>query len=265
MTTKLCQIFRELGSQTHQRIGAARVSGMRWSEESNTEHLLLTLSTQCPDQVTVRAFTKRREAEVGADWEWWFVGPRGAYGMRIQAKRIKLPSEVFSHLRYRPKGHVHDQMTSLIRAATVDNLTPAYCFYVASSAGPTSGCLIGHAQVIERARSSSLKSLHPYLHPWHRLVCPDNGGNDACETAAIAMRRTVEPLDSTDLDSADRAVAGTRLLLAQVREAPPSYVTKILDGAFTDQGGSEGNPDLSWNGLRGVVVFGSASQFSASI
>jgi hypothetical protein len=146
----LCEAFQDLADQTAKRIKAAHDSGMRWSEESNTEHLLLTLATRYPDQVAISAFTKRREAANGADWEWWFLGASGAYGMRVQAKRIALPNEIFSHLRRRAKGQSRDQMTALIAEAKREGLTPAYCFYTASRHSPVGGCLIGHAQVVEQ-------------------------------------------------------------------------------------------------------------------
>ena len=175
MTSTLCQTFQRLANETWEHIEAAEQVGMAWSEETNTEALLLELCRKHSNEVLVSAFTKRREASIGADWEWWFVGT-SAYGMRVQAKRISLPKETFGHLRYRAKWSTQDQMTTLIRMVRLHHLTPAYCFYVASRAYPRdlkwpkvvspppskpTGCLIGHAEYIRSIASNRLYDLAP--------------------------------------------------------------------------------------------------------
>jgi len=204
MTAIMCATFQQLADTTWELIETAHQLGMRWSEESNTESLLLELRRRHPSEIFIAAFSKRREAKLGADWEWWFLGRGGVYGMRVQAKRISLPRETFGYLRYTPKGYTKDQMTTLIERARADRLTPAYCFYVASrryTRGATwpaavspqpsrpSGCLIGHAQVVRNIRSNTLRRLASSLMPWHFLVCPIAGvGTDLSRSAAAAMQ-----------------------------------------------------------------------------
>ncbi|WP_316158696.1 MULTISPECIES: DUF6615 family protein [unclassified Bradyrhizobium] len=275
MTDDICRTFKELAEETWRRIFTADEVGLPWSEESNTENILLALRTRHPHEVAVASFSKRREAAIGADWEWWFVGRSSAYGMRVQAKRIKLSSEIFSHLHYHPKGHLHDQMTTLIMNAGKDGLLPVYCFYVASkrrstesvwpsalklNLQPISGCLIGHAQCIQGAGSNDLHILAPYLLPWHLLVCGQKIGKskDLAQTAEAAIRGalsgslTIAPrFDDVDLD---------KVLLPQRRDIP-NYVRELLAGdpAQYDVESILKEARASARGIRGVVVFKSSS------
>jgi hypothetical protein len=272
MTGSLCEAFQALSGQTADRLIAAHKSGMRWSEETNTEHILLTLRAQFPSQVAVESFSRRREAVNGADWEWWFLGRTGAYGMRVQAKRIKLPNEIFTHLRHRPKGHSRDQMTSLIDEAVKDGMTPAYCFYVASKHLPVHGCLIGHAQLIQQARSYRLRELMHCLVPWHRLVCGAVQDADICETAAQAMIDASGP-SSALIDTSSQKSASTKLTASHPvpflagRDRPaPEYVMDLARELDATGGGwttaytvAEHLPDEveahEGRRTRGIVVF----------
>lgn len=273
MTTSICQTFQTLGDETWDRIAAAHLAGMRWSEESNTEHLLLHLRLHHPKEVLIAAFSKAEESSNGADWEWWFTSSGAAYGMRVQAKRIRLPKETFGYLHYKPKGRNQDQMTTLIERARSDGLTPAYCFYVASrqlSRNPVwpanvsaqiqkpSGCLIGHAEQVRHARSNHLHSLTPLLMPWHLLVCPsvaDHGG-DIAHSAAAAMQGVTKgrlaiglgigpPSDPLEKDGP---------WLAQVHERPPSHVSLFRSDSFSPSTILR-EARASERGIRGIVLF----------
>lgn len=188
MTVSLCQTFQELAAQTWQRLRDAERTGLFWSEETNTETILMELMRRHPHQVGVRAFTKAAEARNGADWEWWIGSSEGWFGMRIQAKRLKLPSESFSKLQtQKAKGQPDTQINTLISSAYADRLTPAYCFYVFSNRWPSAalwaaprvntsaisplGCLIAHAGAVRSVGSNALSKLLPVAAPWHLLVC----------------------------------------------------------------------------------------------
>ena len=249
----ICKTFQNLATATRRRILSADELGLRWSEETNTEFLLLRLKIKHPTEVRIRAFKKHEEAINGADWEWWLVGGRGAaYGMRVQAKRIKLNTETFGYLRYRRKGQPHDQMTNLIRRARSDNLDPVYCFYVASCrqkwrriTPPLSCCMIGHAQQVQSAQSNRLRDLHPLLIPWEKLVCPSTGGGATISHHAItALRGAIE--------AGARAIPEMpRPELTGFQTAPPPYISQFLeDGA---------SPVLAQSralerGIKGIVV-----------
>ena len=279
MTHSLCRTFQRLGHETWDRIAAADLTGTPWSEESNTEHLLLELKSHHPTEILLTAFSKAQEASNGADWEWWFISSKAAHGMRVQAKRIKLPTEIFPYLNHKPKGQMQDQMTTFIQRARLDNLTPVYCFYVASRrlsrqhqySWPAeitpprmqpSGCLIGHAQEIRRTQSNSLRFLGPVLMPWHLLVCPqtDKQDRDIARTAAAAMQGAVErlltvgvstdaPYDQSDKDGP---------FLAEVLERPPSYISRFMSSPEPDTPSLDrtlGEAQASERGIEGIVVF----------
>ena len=270
MTASICETYKRLADQTWERIEAAERVGMRWSEETNTETLLLQLRQRHPSQVLIAAFSKRREASVGADWEWWFVSQTGAYGMRVQAKRISLPKETFGYLRYTPRGHTNDQMTTLIGRARADHLAPAYCFYVASqthrrdgvwpdviSPPPSqpSGCLVGHAEVIRAARSNRLDRLASALMPWHLLVCPREGRGDLTSRASAAMRSIArgELAIAPSIASAERSEDADPYL-PEARAQPPSYVRRLIETGPEDIGDFALDGTLADRAIRGLLV-----------
>jgi hypothetical protein len=267
MAATICDTFQQLADTTWELIESAHQLGMRWSEESNTESLLLELRRRHPSQIFIQAFTKRREVKLGADWEWWFLGRTRVYGMRVQAKRISLPRETFGKLRYTPKGHRKDQMTTLIERAQHDGLTPTYCFYVASqryTRGATwlaaispqpsqpSGCLIGHAQVVQNVGSSTLRQLASSLMPWHFLVCPFVGaGADLGASAAVAMQSLARgelviapPLLSITTEGEAAPY------LAEPRTETPPHVRRLLEG----RDGTVLDGVLKERGIRGLLV-----------
>lgn len=180
----LCQTFRELGHLTWTRLAEAHRIGLSWSEETNTETLLLELRLRHPKHVWVEPFSKWDESLNGADWEWWLGSPGAWIAMRVQAKRLKVQST--AHFRglqtYPGKKGVTRQINRLIRAAKAEQRTPIYCLYVFNVPPPSvrpqhplpheHGCLIGHAQDIRNAGSNQLSRLLPFLAPWHELVCP---------------------------------------------------------------------------------------------
>jgi hypothetical protein len=226
MTIQLCHTFQTLAACTWKTINVAHSCGMRWSEESNTEFLLLNLRLHHPKEISITAFTKRKEASNGADWQWWFLSSGASYGMLIQAKRVGLPEETFDKLYHK------DQMNRLIEAARADGLTPAYCFYVASDrlswnpAWPMyeqrqTGCLIGHAEQVRDAHSKRLSRLSPLLMPWHFLVCQCAGdaSSGIAHRAAAAMSRMVEGGSTGEPQAQGEK---EKPWLAEVRTRPPS-------------------------------------------
>lgn len=261
----ICQTFHRLSDETWRRTIDAYETGLSWSEESNTENILLALRKEHPSQITIVSVSKRREGKIGADWEWWFAGRGGdGYGMRVQAKRISLPSETFKSLHYHTKGAPCDQMSALICRAIRDGLVPAYCFYVASlrreensfcrKIGPMyrglSGCLIGHAQLVQRFGDNDLDALRPILLPWHELVC-DCRAADARD-AAGAAQAAVTRLASSGLAGDVRGRSGEGGAFLGSRREIPDYVRRIRDRSA---GVRDADALLNERGLRGIVVF----------
>lgn len=173
----------------------AETSGLAFSEETITESVLLDLQTSHPNHVKIKAFTKPQEKINGADWEWWIGEPGSWLGMRVQAKRIKLPSETFASLQSYGivKGKGTSQIDNLIARAQFDQLNAAYCLYTVTrklpmlrtwptytvtGGGPISpqGCLIADAHAVKAIGKNRLADLAQVCIPWHLLVCHCSSG-----------------------------------------------------------------------------------------
>jgi len=247
MSADLCRSFQELAVQTWSRLEQAEQTGLSWSEETNTETILLELMSRHPANVLVKSFTKHEEALNGADWEWWLGSPGHWLGMRVQAKRIQLAQEKFNKLqRYKPRKLGQLQIDSLINAAATDRLIPAYCLYVCSRRWPRvgfwppnpslgfgrlspSGCLIGHAQAIRAVRSDALSKLAFILLPWHLLVC-------SCAEAANSTLLAQRAFDVLNVSAQiglqsklGRFDDGHEPLLFAPQEALPDYMRQFVE------------------------------------
>ena len=125
----------QLSMNTWRRRGAAKRTGLNYNEETVTEGLLLDLQVNFPGDVLIVPFTKRREAGIGADWSWAFVGPTGrsCQGMLVQAKRLDDDERAYGSLykRKRPRGtrRLVFQVDQLIANAKRYRLPPVYAFY----------------------------------------------------------------------------------------------------------------------------------------
>src|SRR5260370_34369693 len=74
---------------THARLQAGRSCGVELHEETITQDLVLDISAALPT-LSVKTFTRRKEARNGADWQWeWWSEGRRWFGLRVQAKRLK--------------------------------------------------------------------------------------------------------------------------------------------------------------------------------
>jgi hypothetical protein len=253
----LCDTFKSLSQSTSSRIREAQRAGLKWSEETNTETLLLTLQRKCPGRVQVSAIEKWREREIGADWEWWFVGPRlMGYPMRVQAKRINLDKGRFLGLWHRTQSMQENQMDTLVGRAEADGFTPAYCFYTGETRhnGMPMGCLLAHAQRVKSVNSSKLKDLASICMPWHEIVCECGHPERGLQQVAAAGSRDMANLKTgrPDWDDDEPYLGGIRRVPAYVRTllemGPPdrlsdSQISTIFRGARAVQ-----------RRVRGIVV-----------
>lgn len=210
MTTDLCYSFQEIASWVWENIDRADRMGLAFSEETITETMLLKLAMRHPTEVRIKAFSKREEGVNGSDWEWW-VGERGNwFGMRVQAKRIKLPAETFDRLQSygRKDGSTVGQIDRLISRAREDKLNAAYCLYFISRRWPTlrawpvyafvgggpispQGCLIADASAVKAIAKDSLDDLAPVSVPWHLMVCRCAAGKMNSRSSAHASREVL--------------------------------------------------------------------------
>lgn len=96
-------------------------------EESITDWLLYTLSSNIAS-LQYKKFTKHQEARVtGADWEWWIVGKRQSIRLRIQAKKLKAKGDNYPSLAY---SNAHGlQIVKLLSDSSSANALAFYVFY----------------------------------------------------------------------------------------------------------------------------------------
>lgn len=271
--TAICSTFKELAALTWRRIGQANRAGLFWSEETNTETLLLTMQERHPGQIAISAIPKWREARIGADWEWWFGEPGAWIGMRVQAKRIKLPQERFDGLfSQRAKSQPATQIDTLIDRADRDGIIPAYCFYVHSSRWPSLGfwpqrhmaedeptplgCLIGHASSVRAMRSTTLSKIASISFPWHLLVCPADPTLPMAVNLAKVFRASFRALPTPTAVAAKLGHVDWPMM--EPVQSLPDHVRPLLNrlqGEEAVGGDSYVNEFIRGRQLRGVALF----------
>ncbi len=189
----ICQTFKDLAARTWNYLAEGARIGMPPGEETLTDENLMAILALHASQVAIWRFTKHRESQVGADWEWWFGNPtNGWFGMRVQAKKLDL-KQFSSYYGVDHPDHTNQQIDALIRESQSAGLFPAYCLYNThlSPRLPEWGCSITSAVAMRsalgqpqarRSHAVAFKDIEKYLFPWHRLVChpetghPDGGG-----------------------------------------------------------------------------------------
>lgn len=244
----LCHSFLEIADRVWREIGEAERAGLSYGEETITETILLQLNQNHSVNVQIKAFSKQvEEPKNGSDWEWW-IGKKGRWlGMRIQAKKIKLPNEIFHRLQtYKTKSMSDTQIDTLIKVAQADRLNPAYCLYVHSRKiaplwrksmscfvpwhWPNQfGCLIADAAAVKSTGSNKLADLAHVCLPWHHLVCewlpsPYPGGSLA-DSAFVALKYS--------RDTASEMVSemkGVDSPLCEPVQQLPSYLSRLVEG-----------------------------------
>lgn len=103
-------------------------SGLQWTEEPVTEILL----SRTAPQVRFVPFTRRQEAQVGADWLWWWVAPGGeSFGMLVQAKRLYVHKNRWS---FKFNYNAGQQRQALYEAADALDVAPVYGLYLGTQA-----------------------------------------------------------------------------------------------------------------------------------
>ncbi len=271
--TNICCSFKELGGLVWDRMDQASSHGLRWSEETSTETLLLELRNRHRREIYIEAFSKRAEAGNGSDWEWWIQGADGLWhGMRVQAKRAKPREGLFWRLQsYRAKGAPKTQMDTLIHAAAhaLPPLTPVYCFYVTENSGlegspleplvsqsPRPGCLVALAAEVKRTNSSHLSGIAPVSLPWHFLVCP---GAQMDEAGSPTLHRFIDLIHARAGSSGPAETHPGDVTFPEGRASPPDYLSGLLermdreDGAYSSSLGELRQHALEQN-LRGFAL-----------
>jgi hypothetical protein len=103
---------------------ACEANDLQWSEEPVTEILL----SRTAPLVRFATFTRRQEAEVGADWLWWWVAPSGvSFGMLVQAKRLYVDKAKWT---FKFDHNAGAQRRALFEAASALDVAPVYSLYL---------------------------------------------------------------------------------------------------------------------------------------
>lgn len=99
-------------------------AGDVWHEETVTDLVV----NEAHPVVKYAKFTRRQEAEVGADWLWWWLDDDGfAFGMLIQAKRLRRSSTRWTiDFNY----HKGSQRRQLIQTGLELRVPPMYALYL---------------------------------------------------------------------------------------------------------------------------------------
>lgn len=241
----LCNTFKQLASNTWDKIAESRQVNFPLKEETFTDINMLDLKLHHSGQVRTTVFSKPVEGKNGADWEWWFnLNNNQWIGFRVQAKILNINSEEFEHLHYQNPATGIYQCDNLIENALTRThpKIPLYCFYLQTdntarltnwscgSFAPTRnlwGCSLLSAFEVKRLRAANHKHLshiENLMKPWHCLVCCSGYGGgqnkifDISEYAKNNFPLDMELVTDLDVNIPDNFIT----------QKPPNYVTAIL-------------------------------------
>lgn len=123
--TAVEEAFRWARIHAVRHMSACEDADLRWGETSITE----IVTSRAAKAVTVVPFTQRAEALSGADWIWWWVDGRGAYGMLVQAKRVTVNWSKWKFDFSYPNG-TGSQRSTLMSSSAALGLLPVYALYL---------------------------------------------------------------------------------------------------------------------------------------
>jgi hypothetical protein len=106
-------------------MAACERADLRWGETSITE----LVTSHAATAATVVPFTQPAEKVSGADWVWWWVDRRGAYGMLVQAKRATMTRGKW-HFGFDYPDGTGGQRTALMSTAAALGVLPVYALYL---------------------------------------------------------------------------------------------------------------------------------------
>ena len=189
----LCPTFRSIATDVTWRTQMGRSVGLVPGETTSTDNALLHLAISHPAHIAIQRFASQREAETGADWEWWIRDLDGYVGFRTQAKRAN-PRTGRIALDQRAARSVSpgDQVEVFVDRCLADGIAGLYCIYSdqqptwrpdIASAGPCPhgpadlsqwGCTVVRADTALRLaveRHFDAETVLAAGMPWYHLVC----------------------------------------------------------------------------------------------
>jgi hypothetical protein len=246
-TDELCALFQHEARCTWALLRTARKHGRQLLEETITDLRLLDWARADMSHFTIHSYTKPRERQVGADWEWWFHGANGVWlGMRVQAKIIQFATDTYPQLHYTPKNATEHQTDRLVRAAlsAQPQRIPMYCLYTHwnhkkfGRPDARSGCSLISPFVIrafQRQNVNDLASLSEFMTPWHNLVCGPTSPHSNLPTQVARLSKDVFERYNTRspiafLDDPDNALNAQQAMNIEPSNQAPEYVLRIATG-----------------------------------
>lgn len=127
---KNCSLVKNLSNDIWCRIRDGETLGIRQNEEGLTEHVLLILqrNNQSNRAVITNQTTRRREAKIGADWEWWIKRKEGWIRLAVQAKKLSIDGK-YEGLDRKVRSSSKKQLSLLTEYAKRSKAIPAYSFF----------------------------------------------------------------------------------------------------------------------------------------
>lgn len=121
------QALRQARIHAARHMKASEQADLSWSEHAITEIVI----AHAAREVHVVSFTQPAESVSGADWVWWWVDGKSAYGMIVQAKRATVRGGKWTFdFGYLAGSAKQEQRNLLISTARQLELMPVYSLYL---------------------------------------------------------------------------------------------------------------------------------------
>lgn len=180
MISNLVKTCLELGDATSRNLEFSHRKDVyvSYGEETITEQNLLEIRRRHCKQVCLETFSKKKESQNGADWEWHIIGNNWTLKMRVQAKRTQRKKD-WLRIKY------NQQRKLLLERASDAKMRPIYCIYCTESQrriwtkchpvydfeGYQTGCLLADANHVPET-TTKLREIEHKCFPWHFLFVP---------------------------------------------------------------------------------------------
>lgn len=229
----ICDTLFDLAVATWQYLDWGSRFDLLPGEETITDNNLLHIQVRHQTRVQTWKLDSVTEGELGADWEWWFGGRGGWFGLRMQAKKLYPKHGSYKSLERK-------QAARFIRHCALDGLAAFYCFYNSywpmRSGRPSVGaCCSGYRhqetfcctlvpafEVYNRvyAGQTRLEAYECASVPWQCLLCCPRARRRE-QTLSQGVRNAVARLDPFVSDDVREG---------PLHEVPPEYVGNVLAG-----------------------------------
>ncbi|WP_336864668.1 DUF6615 family protein [Peribacillus frigoritolerans] len=137
----VCSAIKDFSQLTWCILEGRFITNLSVGEETITDISLIQLQKNLGSSTKIEKFTKKKEDQIGADWEWWIIERGKAISLRVQAKILS------QEMKYKSLNYVGKskkvQIDTLINQAASDKCIPIYIFYNYVNTFPTIDCRCG--------------------------------------------------------------------------------------------------------------------------